>query len=134
MFKSCIDKEGYFNYYNTFKLDSGQTIKIEFQEDETHKKYYYNIYLVISHKRKQESSNYMKITGKDGLRGLLWAKQNIIEFEQFISEIRKGYDIIIYCNWDDNRRRNVYEYGLKKLGYRFNIVLGNKALSKIFNL
>lgn len=121
----------YTNYYDTSLLPSGQTIKIEFQEDWSKSKYYYNIYLVISNKRKQADYTYGQVTGKDGLMGLLWAKKKIIEFEEFIKEKHQDVPIVIYCNWTDNKRRNVYERGLSKLGYKYNMIFNSKALCKI---
>lgn len=121
---------GDMGYYDTEILPSGQTIRIEFQEDWSRSKYHYNIYLVTSHKRKQADKTVLKTTGKDGLKGLLWAKEKIIEFEEFIKEEHKGIPVIIYCSWDCNRRRDVYERGLKGLGYRFNNLFGYKVLSK----
>lgn len=117
-------------YFDTMLLPSGQTIRIEFQEDWSKTKWHYNIYLVISHKRKQSDDVYMKSTGKDGLKGLIWARDKIIEFEGFIKEIHLGIPIIIYFSWDDNRRRNVYKRGLRGMGYNFNHLFGAKVLSK----
>ena len=128
--KSYEDNEGYTNYYDTSVLPSGQTIRIEFQEDWSKSKYFYNIYLVTSHKRKQADFIYGQQTGKDGLKGLLWAKDKIIEFEEYIKQKYSDIPIIIYCCWTDNRRRNVYERGLRKLGYKYNFIFGSKALSK----
>ena len=124
------DGEYFNNYYDTCILNSGQMIKIEFQEDRSNDKYYYNIYLVISNKRKSTKNTYLKSTGKDGLKGLFWAKKKIIEFESFIKEKNKDVPIVIIARWDDNRRRNVYERGLKNLGYKYNMIFGSKALSK----
>jgi hypothetical protein len=122
--------DGDTGYYDTMKLPSGQTIKIEFQEDWSNDKYYYNIYLVTTHKRKQESSTVLQRTGKDGLKGVMWAREKVKEFEEFIKEIHKGIPIIIHCGWDCNIRRNLYERGLKDLGYKFNNQFGYKVLSK----
>lgn len=119
------------NYYDTYLLESGQTIRIEFQEDWSKSKYYYNIYLVIMDKRSSKHNTFRKSTGKDGIKGLLWAKKKIVEFEEFIKTKHEGVPKVIYCNWDCNRRRNVYERGLKGLGYKFNMILGYKALCKI---
>jgi hypothetical protein len=124
-----IDGYYYNHFYDTLTLDSGQTIKIEFQEDWTNNKYYYNIYLVIMDKRKSENNTYLKSTGKDGLKGLIWAKNKIKEFEIFIKE-EHNKSTIIYCGWDNNRRRKVYEYGLKDLGYKFGMIFNKKALYK----
>jgi hypothetical protein len=124
------EDDGNCGYFDTVILPSGQTIRIEFQEDWSRSKYHYNIYLVTSHKRRQADDVRLKQTGKDGLKGLLWAKEKIIEFEEFIKEKHEGIPVIIHCSWDDNRRRNVYERGLKGLGYRFNNLFGYKVLSK----
>lgn len=126
------------DYIDTIVMPSGQTVKIEFNGNYNAKKYYFGIYLVVMDKRKNENSTTLKITGRDGLQSLLWAKKKIIEFEEFIKEEipsvnKNGYKrapIVIYTFWDDNRRRDIYEHGLKKLGFRYNMVYGKKALCK----
>jgi hypothetical protein len=117
-------------------LPSGNTIKIKFQEEIIkNKRYYYGIYLVITHKSKSEQQTVLKSTGRDGLLGLIWAKNKIKEFENFIIDYHSNFEkIVIYCYWDDNRRRNVYEYGLKSLGYKFNRLWNQKALMKVINV
>lgn len=137
--KNCIDY-GYptKDYIDTCKMPSGQTAKIEFQGDYTKNKYYFNVYLVVMDKRKSESDTTLRCTGKDGLQCLIWAKRKIIEFEEFIREELSGCTaerckndpIVIRVHWEDNRRRNAYEYGLKKLGYKFDMIFGKKVLCK----
>lgn len=124
------DSDSGYVYYDTEILPSGQTIHIGFQEGRSNDKYNYNIYLVISHKRRQADATVLKQTGKDGLKGLLWAKRKIAEFEEFIKTEKPGVPIIIYCWWDDNRRRDTYAKGLKPMGYRFTHLFGYKVLSK----
>lgn len=124
------DIDGCTGYSDILKLESGQTIKIEFQEEWNKSKYYYGIYLVTYHKRKQESDAVLTTTGKDGLKGLLWAKDKIEEFEKFIKEEHRSIPVIIYCKWDCNRRRNVYERGLRRLGYKYNTFYNKKVLLK----
>ena len=120
-----------YQYYDTQKLSNGQTIKIVFDERETTKKFYYNIYLVIMDKKKSEFNTTLKQTGRCGLEGLLWAKDKIIEFEEFILEKNRCKPIVIYCYWDDNRRRDVYYRGLKNLGYGYSRLDNNaKVISK----
>ena len=126
---------GYHIYSAMSILPSGQTIRIEFSEDETKKKWYFHIYLVTMDKRKSEGSTRLHCTGKDGLLGLLWAKNKIEEFEEFIKKQKSIIEhsakpIVIYCWWDDNRRRNVYARGLRSLGYKYGIVFGQKVLYK----
>ena len=128
-YKENVDGYVYHNYYDTLTLDSGQTIKIEFNEGRSNDRYYYGIYLVTMNKKKSEDNTYLKNTGKDGLRGLIWAKRKIQQFEIFIKEENK-FPITIYCTWTDNRRRNTYAYGLNKLGYKFDMVFNKKALCK----
>lgn len=118
------------NYYDTTILPSGQTIRIEFMEEYTDSKRYYSIYLVTSHKRKQADSTYGIATGKDGFKGLLWAKNKIIEFETFIKEKYPNIPIIIPCFWTDNKRREIYRRGLSNLGYKYNFLFNRKVLSK----
>ncbi len=120
----------YTNYFETSILPSGQTIRIEFCEEWSKSKYYYGIYLVTSHKRKQADSTYGIATGKDGFKGLLWAKGKIIEFETFIKEKYPDIPVVIYCTWTDNKRRNIYERGLSNLGYKYNLIFNKKALCK----
>ena len=63
-------------------------------------------------------------------RGSVWAKNQIIIFEK--SDYCKDGDFIsIY--WTDNRRRDVYEYGLRKLGFIMGFRDGKKCLYKKIN-
>ncbi|WP_026395315.1 hypothetical protein [Acetobacterium malicum] len=130
MFKYTENGE-YRNYFDVKKMDSGQTIKIEFQEEWTKNIVYFNIFLVIKHKNK---STYpaLEQTGKDGLKGLIWAKNKVLEFEKFIKSLPryKNSKVIIICRWDDNRRRNAYYYGLSKFGYKYGMIYGSKAIVK----
>jgi hypothetical protein len=120
-------------YYDTMMLPSGQTIKIEFTEEEGKNNWYYSIYLVTMHKRKAEKDTQLHTTGKDGLTGLLWARQRIIEFENTIKEMHHHKPSIMFCSWDDNRRRNAYYFGLKEYGYRFGVLFNQKVLYKQIN-
>jgi hypothetical protein len=136
MFKYNKHEEECDNFSDEEILLSGNTIKIKFQEEIIkNKRYYYGIYLVITHKSKSEHQTVLKSTGKDGLLGLMWAKKKVKEFEDFIVDYRSNFEkIVIYCYWDDNRRRNVYEYGLKSLGYRFDRLWNQKALMKVIKV
>lgn len=130
-----IDGERYDAYFKTHKLKNNQTIFICFSQFEFSKCTEYSVFLVIANKKKhikqcilQEKDVFFdKETGKCGLEGLLWAKQQIIEFEE--SDICRNGDVIT-IGWADNRRRNVYEYGLKKLGFIMGYREGCKCLIK----
>jgi len=133
-----IRYEGYygsFGYYKTHKLTNGQTIIICFNKFELSKSNEYSIYLAIANKKKHLRQLILgekdiltdHETGKCGLEGLLWAKKQIVEFEKFIY-CKNGDYISVY--WTDNRRRDVYEYGLRKLGFVVGYRDGRKCLSK----
>jgi len=62
---------------------------------------------------KQES------TGRCGLEGLIWAKNQIIKFEKTIKDKHK-HNVKIICRWEDNKRKMVYIHALSKLGYTYN--------------
>lgn len=118
-------------YYDSKKLKSGKTIKIEFTEEVFDNVVEYSIWLTTSRKRKNLDNQYLTTNNKDGLQGLLWAKQKIGEFEKYLQyeRIFKDKKRFIIVEWDDNRRRNVYYRGLKGLGFEFKHI-GYKALVK----
>lgn len=124
------DKDGDKCYFDSTKLPSGQTIKIEFQEDFYNDKFYYNIYLSTMHKRRQEDHSCVQRTGKDGLKGMFWAKEKIKEFEEFIKDINGNYRIIMICNGTCRKRKEMYYKGLKEDGYEYSSVYGHKVLKK----
>jgi len=128
IFREYLDKDGDVVYDDETILPSKQTIRIVFYEVEHNNRYYYDIYVVTMHKKKAIDSTILKTTGKDGVAGLLWAKNKIKEFEILIKEIHENVTICIY--WDDNRRRNIYEWGLRKEGYKMGRIFDKKCLCK----
>ena len=96
---------------------SGQTIRMIFY------KWYYPfkkridwyVCFDIVDKRK-DTFKYKQQTGTDGLKSLLWAKKCIQHFID--SQINKEVDNVIIVQWDDNKRKKVYERGLKSLGFK----------------
>lgn len=124
-----------YGLYKTHKLKNNQTIGIYFWKHELSKSNEYSIYLAIANKKKHLRQLILgekdiltdHETGKCGLEGLLWAKKQIVEFEKSIY-CKNGDYISVY--WTDNRRRDVYEYGLRKLGFMVGYRDGKKCLSK----
>ena len=116
------------------KMPSGMTTKVSFYGDygKNQRIAYFHIGLIIKKKRKQIDDLFMKESGKDGLKTLLFAKKALKEFEGFILEEYGNCHekMFIVVEWDDNRRRNVYYRGLKDLGYEFSDFKGNKTLLK----
>lgn len=122
---------GEFVYTKKIKLENNQTINIQFHEYYTNKSYVYNIFLEVFSKRKKSSRNIENeiSTGKFGIKPLLLAKKTILDFEDYIKERRKGR-LVIYCTWTNNRRRDVYYYGLNSSGYKFKFLFNQKCLYK----
>lgn len=124
-----------YGYYKTHKLSNNQTIGIYLfrQENISNNEYYVLVLLANKKKYIKEFINEQrdilsdKETGKCGLEGLLWAKRQLIEFEE--SRYCKNGDIIS-IGWTDNRRRDIYKYGLKKYGYIIGNRYGRKCLYK----
>ena len=75
---------------------------------------YRNEALAKCHKKKL-------ITGRMGAYGLLFAKAVIEDFELLLKDEYPDNRNIVYCCWYDGRRRGVYAYALKKLGYKYGI-------------
>ena len=80
--------------------------------------------LVIYSKRKKinQSFNNVQNTGNSGLSPLLFAKQALIDFEEFISKEIYDEKQLVCIGWADKRRRKVYEYALKPLGYNYEML------------
>jgi len=133
-FENELNADGYRNYFSSKILPSGQTIHLVFQESWSKKYFYFNIFLEIKGKRKDNYPG-LEQTGKDGLKGLLWAKNKVIEFEKFIVQEAKyiNVPVILFCGWDDNRRRNAYYRGLSGCGFKYGKVYGYKVILKKIN-
>ena len=123
-----------------------QFVEVVFQCDEidnTSKKIrHWNIGLTIAddeelieyyHKNKM-------ITGKIGVCGLLFAKAAIKAFEEVLTSNEEyiSYNHCLYCEWLDKRRKKVYCYGLKKIGFDLGFHYYNRKIfrclkKKIYN-
>jgi len=121
-------------YYLSKKLPDNRTITIRFYRygdpSQTKKITYYNVYLAIKHKRKQNVI--LQQTGKCGLVGLLWAKKQILAFGEMISEKHPNTTQKIAVGWEDLHRRNVYTRGLSKAGFTYEQIYGVKALVRTY--
>ena len=129
-FERIIDKDSGCRFYRKRdKLSNGQFCQIEFSEEymPIDSRINYYVGFAIANKKKElnkwfdgkDSSINCKTTGKCGLEGLLWAKECIKEFEEYIWEIYGGYEggIYIIVTGEDKRRYRVYERGLRDLGF-----------------
>ncbi len=74
-----------------------------------------NVSFYITTKRK-DGYQELKITGKDGIKSLVWAKKCLIDFIEFGKQNYKGETLVVYPA--DDKRRKVYEYELLKIGFK----------------
>lgn len=130
--KIINNDDGSIDYKIEKIFPSKQTVRLELQGDDFGDVIYFNIYLSIAHKRKNIYNTYLQLNGKDGIHTLIWTKKKLMDFEE---QIKGDFNekIIIYCTWDDNRRRNVYERGLIDIGYKIGDIGFGKCLYKIIN-
>ena len=69
-------------------------------------------------KNKDKDFYNCNINGKDGIKSLIWAKNCIVDFINTFRSINKTTNNKLTVIGTDNRRYNVYKYGLYKLGFK----------------
>lgn len=109
------------------KNSEGQILRLEFSKwyfPFSNKEQWY-VMFYISDKRKHKYQ-FLKQTGKDGIKSLLWAKRALIDFID--KNINRDVDSQIVIYWDNGKRKRVYEYGLKALGFRMSFVENRPCL------
>lgn len=130
-------KEDEYTFVTKLIMPSGMTAQMTFYGDywDNQRTAEFTVWFIVYKKRKDISNSFLKQTGKDGLKTLLFAKEALAEFEEFIvSEFGHCHNkIFINIGWDDNRRRDIYYRGLKSRGYSFRNFDGRKVLSKEIN-
>ena len=122
--------------------DNLQTIWMQFGEitDPSMNDYsssWWNIALSIFNKRKDMYDNMDKklSTGKDLIRNFIIVRKMFDALEATVVEdaIANKRDVVIFCHWEDNRRRDAYYKVLSKKGYRYgNAPWGQKVIMKKF--
>lgn len=119
-------------YHYTSKNEAGQILFLELQCEKTQKHDWYYVKLQIG-KRKQ-GFQFLKVTGKDGLKSLIWAKNCIEHFIEYIKD-RPNYWVSdkdlkssIVIHWDDTQRQTVYLRGLKTLKFYYGVCDNRKSL------
>ena len=130
------EEEMYTMFVFKTKIE-GQIVEVQIDCDERNncpsRTRHWNIGLTIGTKRKhfEKYHDHKEVCGKIGLKGLLFAKAAIQYFEDYLKNTKyKNYKNILYATWLDNRRRDAYAYGLKKLGFNFGIYDKKKVLLK----
>ena len=74
-------------------------------------------YIVFWIGKRKKGFQYNVQTGKDGLKSLLWAKECI---KDFILKSDKHKQTRLALGGTDKRRKEVYKWGLKDLGFSIN--------------
>lgn len=136
--KVIWDREKY-EYYAIEKIGN-QTLRMGLSQDEVEsdcpKTLNFNIYLNVYTKRKHATKNEAekRITGKDPIATFFVARKMFDELEaECINGFCENFDIIIYCTWVDNRRRDAYWKVLSRKGYQWGNIYGQKCIMKKFN-
>ena len=94
------------------------------------------LYVSVSSGKKKKELNFSSLEKQNnsdgGIKALFWYKQVIKELIERQEDIIKWYsdykNIHIIVQWEDKKRRDVYTYGLKDLGFYITHDLGNKCL------
>ena len=87
-------------------------------------------YVVFWIGKRNKGFQYLKQTGKDGISSLLWAKECIVDFLQNVKKTENPQYLCI--GWDDTRRKKVYLYGLRDLGFEIRKLENKICLCKTF--
>lgn len=125
-------------YYERQKVGN-QTIELgmNFHNQNLHdRKAYFNVYITIFNKRKDMYSNMDKkaITGTNPIANALTAREMFKRVEQYLltKEFEYWDEIVIFCTWVNNRRRDAYYKVLSRWGYDWGVVDGQKCIMKTF--
>ena len=111
-----------------------QTVKLSFQmHDWNQDTIFFNVYLTLYNKRNQIISTAadVNITGENPLQTFFVVRKAFKYLVwKVLDEYSWKYDLIIYCTWLDNRRRDAYYKYLSTKGYRYGRIDGEKCIFK----
>lgn len=111
-----------------------QTVKLVFQmHDWNQDTIFFNVYLTLYNKHNQIISNEaeVKITGENPLQTFFVVRKAFKYLVwKVLDEYSWKYDLIIYCTWLDNRRRDAYYKYLSTKGYQYGRIDGEKYIFK----
>ena len=100
-----------------------QTFHMAFQEEQYNMDtVYINVYMTLYNKRTQIEANESAVrsTGLNPMRTITTAIKafNMLEADAIMTHCRSN-NMVIYCTWLDNRRRDAYYHFLSRKGYRY---------------
>lgn len=94
---------------------------------------YFNVYLTLYNKRNQIEANetLIKSTGTNPLTSFFVARKAFkLLLYKVLDEYSYKYDIIVFCTWLDNRRRDAYYKYLSTKGYKYGRIDREKCIFK----
>ena len=111
-----------------------QTVKLVFQmNDWNMDTIYFNVYLTLYNKRNQIKDNEakVKVTGQNPVKTFFTVRKAFKYLVcKVLDEYSSKYNIIVYCTWLDNRRRDAYYKYLSTRGYQYGRINGEKCIFK----
>lgn len=120
-------------YYIKERIDN-QTVKLVFQMHNWNEDtIFFNVYLTLYNKRNQINSNEaeVKMTGANPMKTFFVVRKAFKYLVwKVLDEYNWKYDLIIYCTWLDNRRRDAYYKYLSTKGYQYGRIDGEKCIFK----
>lgn len=123
-----ISKE-FRNAYTYQSINSfGQILKLDIYEsnDSPLDHIHYCVTFHITSKKRLGFQS-LKTTGKDGIKSLLWAKSCIIDFIEHMNMVDIKYGHITVF-WDDSKRKRIYCYWLKNIGFNLGRINNKECL------
>lgn len=126
-------------YYSRHKLSNGQYCMIGLFQFRMKRSLCYYVAFAVADKKKNlngwfngDSNNNieLKMTGRCGIEALLWCRDKLLEFEDFVPLI-KHEDTKIVVVGSDSRRFRMYEKALARYGYKKVFMEGEWSMVKV---
>lgn len=131
--------EEYKGWFSRHKLSNGQYCMIGLLQSYFGRSVCYYVCFAVANKKKNlngwfdENRNNnieCRTTGRCGIEALLWCRDKLLNFEQFV-RLEKHKSTKIFVCGSDSRRFRVYEKALLKYGYKKVFMHGTWSMVKI---
>ena len=113
-------------YHVRHKLSNGQYCQVAFYRNISGRTITYYVSFAVADKKKNlngwfnetgDNTLTMKFTGRCGCEALLWCRDRILDFSQWVGK-DQSYTTKISVFADDGRRFHLYERGLSRYGFQ----------------
>lgn len=131
-------REDWRAYYVRHRLSNGQYCMIAFSKFDSGRSIFYYVAFAVADKKKvlngwfvgdKHNNIELKMTGKCGIEALIWARNTLIAFEDFV-DIDKTLATKIIVQGSDPKRFRMYEKVLSKYGYEKSFQFGSWSMVK----